>query len=62
MKFMMRGSPSGMPPLVGVRPTTRMGAASYKSAQPSANGFRLSAFCRFRNVERYRQQTQRGRP
>jgi hypothetical protein len=41
MKFMMRGFPSGLPPLVEVRPTTRMGATSYKSAQLSAIGYRL---------------------
>jgi hypothetical protein len=59
IKFMKHGvSGGGMPPpLVGVGPTARMGATSYKSYRPSAFGFfRLS------NFERCRQQTRRGRP
>jgi hypothetical protein len=40
MRFMKRGVSGGVPPLVGVRPTARTGATSYKSGQLSAIGFR----------------------
>jgi hypothetical protein len=59
IKFMKHGvSGWGMPPpLVGVGPTARTEATSYKSNRPSAFGF-----CGLSNVERCRQQTKRGRP
>ena len=36
-----RGLRGGLPPLVGVRPTTRMRATSYKSGKLSTIGFRF---------------------